>query len=81
MNTAEWVALIIVLGILVLAALLIVASANEWLNFSGSASVRAVPAAKRKPRNAVEVVTVVPGIVEPAAEVPKIGAARGASAS
>ena len=75
MNTAETVALFVVLGVLLLAALFIVASAREWLNFSGSASVRAVPAAKRKPKAAVEVVTVVPGVIEqPAA--PSISAAR-----
>ena len=79
MNTAEWVALFIVLGVLLLAALLIVASAQEWLHFSGSASVRAVPAAKRKPRNAVEIVNVVPGAVEQGGEVKPITAARGAS--
>ena len=73
MNTAETVALFIVLGLLFLAALLIVASANEWLNFSGSASVRAVPAAKRRPRNAVEV-QVIPGTVESAA--PSIATVR-----
>ena len=48
MNTAETVATIVVLGVLSLAALLIVASAQEWLHISGSASVRAVPAAKRQ---------------------------------
>jgi hypothetical protein len=37
--------------------------------------VRAVPAAKRQPRNAVEV-QVIPGTFEPAAEVKKIAAAR-----
>ena len=63
MNTAETVVLFVVLGVLLLAALFVVASAREWLVFSGSASVRAVPAAKRKPRNAVEV-QVIPGAVE-----------------
>jgi hypothetical protein len=79
LNTAETVATIVVLGILFLVALLIVASANEWLHLSGSASMRAIPAAKRKPRNAVEVVSIVPGTVEPSqdAEVKKITAARG----
>jgi hypothetical protein len=75
-NTAETVVLFVVLGCLSLAALLIVASAREWLVFSGSASVRAVPAVKRKPRNAVEV-QVIPGTVEPSAEVKPIAAARG----
>jgi hypothetical protein len=74
-NTAETVVLFVVLGVLLLAALFVVASAREWLNFSGSASVRAVPAAKRKPKAAVEVVNVVPGTVEQSAA-PSISAAR-----
>ena len=77
MNTAAIVALIVVLGALFLAALLIVAAANEWLNISGSASVRAVPRAKRKPRTAIEVRTVLPEPAEPGADVKPIGAARG----
>ena len=69
MNTAETVATIIVLGVLFLVALLIVASAHEWLHISGSASVRAIPAAKRTPRNAVSV-QVIPGTVEQPAATP-----------
>jgi hypothetical protein len=76
MNTAEIVALIIVLGVLFLVALLIVASANEWLNFSGSASVKAVPAAKRRPRSAVEARNVLPGAAEQGAPAGSIAAGR-----
>ena len=78
MNTAEVIALIIVLGVIALAALLVVASANEWLDIRVSVSVKPVPGAKRKPRNAVELVQVIPGAVEQPA-VPKIAAARGAA--
>ena len=76
MNTAETVTLITVLGVLCLTALLLVASAQEWLNLSWSVSLRFIPASKRQPRTAVDV-RVIPGVAEPAAEVKKIGSARG----
>ena len=76
MNTAETVVLFVVLGILLLAAFLIVASAREWLHFTGSASVKAIPAAKRQPKGVVEVRHVVPGTVETAPEVTPIAAPR-----
>lgn len=78
MNTVETVALIITLGIIALFALGILASAMEWLNISLAASAKAIPAAKRKPRKAVEYVQVIPGIVEQPeqAAAPVIAAAR-----
>lgn len=65
MNTAETVAVIITLGVLGLTGLLILASAQEWMNLSLAASLKFVPASKRQPRTAVEVINVIPGTVEP----------------
>ena len=64
MNTIETVTLIVMLGVIILAALVMVASAQEWLNLSGSLSLKFIPAAKRQPRTAVDV-KVIPGIAEP----------------
>ena len=78
MNTAEWVALFVVLGALGVFALLLIASAQEWMNISVTLSLKFIPAAKRQPRTAVDVrvVPVISGTAE-TVEVPKIGAARG----
>ena len=51
------------------------AIAKGWLVVS--LSVRVIPPGKRQPRTAVEVVQIVPGTVEPDAEVKKITTARG----
>lgn len=77
MNTAEWVALFIVLGVIGFFALLLLASAMEWVNISVALSLKFIPAAKRQPRTAVDVkvIPVIPGTVEqPAA--PSLAAAR-----
>jgi hypothetical protein len=79
MTTPVEIAAIVTPGALLFAALGTVAVAREWVNVTVSVSVKAVPAAKRKPRNAVELVHVVPGTVEPAATVEPITAARKAA--
>lgn len=74
MNTPEVIALIIVLGVIALAVLLVVASANEWLDIRVAVSVKPVPGAKRAPRPTAGL-RIVPGAVEPTAPVKTIGAA------
>ena len=76
MNTPEVITAIVTPGALLFAALGTVAVAREWVNVTVSVSVKAVPAAKRQPRNPVQVVNVGPGVVEPAATVEPITAAR-----
>jgi hypothetical protein len=66
----------VVVGVLILAGLATVAVAREWINVTASASVKAVPAAKRQPRNAIEVRHVLPDAAEQTADLPKIAAAR-----
>jgi hypothetical protein len=75
LNTPEVLAVIITPGALLFAALGTVAVAREWVSVTVTVSVKAVPAAKRKPRTAVDV-KVIPGITEPAAVVEPITAAR-----
>jgi hypothetical protein len=77
-NTSEVIAAIVTPGALIFAALGTVAVAREWVSVSVSVSVKAVPAAKRRPRNAVEVVQIVPGTAEPGTDVTPIAAKRGA---
>lgn len=56
MNTPEVITAIAAPSTLAALGLLVVACAREWITVSVAVSVRAVPGAKRKPRNAVEVV-------------------------
>jgi hypothetical protein len=58
LNTAEVAAAIAVPGLLFLAALLLVASAKEWVAINVTVSVKFVPASKRAPRTEVRVVQV-----------------------
>ena len=76
MNTSVEIAAIAAPSVLTLAGLGVTAAAREWITFSVSVSLRVIPASKRQPRSAVELVQVVPGIVEPPAPVEKITAAR-----
>jgi hypothetical protein len=55
--------------ILALAGLATVAVAREWVNITVSVAVKAIPAAKRRPRTAVDV-KVIPGTVEQPAATP-----------
>lgn len=75
MNTPEVIAAIAAPCVLGLAALMLVASAKEWVNITVACSVKFIPAAKRRPRTAVELINVIPGAVEPPAA-PSIAAAR-----
>ena len=78
MNTPEVIAAIAAPCVLGFAALMLVASAKEWVNISVTMSLKFIPAAKRQPRTAVDVrvIPVISGTAE-TVEVPKIGAARG----
>ena len=63
-------------ALIVLAVLGLVAAAHEWVKVDVSASVKFIPAKNRQPRNPVQVVNVVPGVVEPTAPVESITSAR-----
>lgn len=67
MNPAVEVAAIAAPTILALAVLATTAAAREWVHIAVTVTVKPIPAAKRKPKAAVEVVTVVPGTVETSA--------------
>jgi hypothetical protein len=77
-NTAEAVAAIAVPGFLFLAALLLVASAKEWVAINVTVSVKFVPASKRQPRTEVRVVQVSPA-EQPEPATASIAARRGAA--
>jgi hypothetical protein len=78
-NTPEVITAIAAPCVLAVFGVLAIGAAKEWWSFSLAASLKFIPAAKRQPRTAVDVrvVPVIPGTVEPAAEVKPIGAARG----
>ena len=69
MNTPEVITAIAAPCVLGFTALMLVASAREWMNISIGFSVKFIPAAKRHPRTAVDV-RVIPGVVEPPAAQP-----------